>query len=81
MNKLLMGIVAAAGIALATPAMSQVYFGGGGVVVGPNRGYYNDGYVPRRAYRTYGYEDRGYVRCRTRWVETRYGMRRIKRCW
>jgi hypothetical protein len=85
MNKLVIGLVAAAGIALATPASAQFYFGAGpggiGVGVGGGPGYYDDGYRPRyRSYRSYGY-DRGYARCRTRVVSTPYGVRRVRRCY
>ena len=85
MRKLIIGVVAAAGVALASPALAQIYFGAGpggvGVGVGPGPGYY-DGYAPRyRSYqRGYGY-DRGYARCRTRLIETRYGLRRVRRCY
>ena len=84
MRKFLIGAVAVAGLALATPALSQVYLGAGpggvGIGVGPGPGYY-DGYEGRR-YRSYdrGYE-RGYARCRTRVIETRYGVRRVRRCY
>ena len=82
-KKLVIGLVAAAGVALATPAMSQFYIGAGpggvGIGVGPGPGYYDGGPRYRRSYRSYGY-DRG-ARCRTRWVETRRGMRRVTRCW
>ena len=70
-----------AGIALATPAVSQIYLGAGpggiGVGVGPGPGYYDGRYEGRR-YRGY---DRGYSRCRTRLIETRYGLRRVRRCY
>ena len=90
MKNVIIGLVAAAGIALATPAVSQVYFGAGpggiGVGVG-GPGYYDGGYDrgyyggPRyRRYEGYGY-DRGYGRCRTRVVATPYGVRRVRRCW
>ena len=86
MRKFLIGVAAVAGVALATPAMSQVYLGAGpggfGIGVGPGPGYYDGyegGYVGPR-YRSYRYE-RGYARCRTRLIETRYGMRRIRRCY
>ena len=89
MRKFLIGAVAVAGLALATPALSQVYLGAGpggvGIGVGPGPGYYDGGYEGRR-YRAYdrGYDrgyDRDYGRCRTRLVETRYGVRRIRRCY
>ena len=83
MKKLVIGLVAAAGIAVATPAMAQFYFGAGpgGIGVGVGGPGYYDGYGPRyHGYRGYGY-DRGYARCRTRLVETRYGLRRVRRCW
>jgi hypothetical protein len=84
-RKFLISIVAVAGVALATPALSQVYLGAGpggvGIGVGPGPGYYDGGgYYEGRPYRSYGYE-RGYARCRTRLVETRYGVRRIRRCY
>ena len=91
MRKLIIGVVAAAGVALASPALAQIYFGAGpgGVGVGVGSGYYgggyrsyDDDYAPRyrtRGYRSYGY-DRG-ARCRTRLIETRYGLRRVTRCW
>ena len=82
MRKFLIGAMTVAGLALATPALSQVYLGAGpggvGIGVGPGPGYH-DGYDGRR-YRSSGY-DRGYARCRTRLVETRYGMRRVRRCY
>jgi len=88
MKKVMIGLVAAAGIALATPALSQVYFGAGpgGVGVGVGGpGYYDGGhdrgYGPRyRRYEAYGY-DRSYGRCRTRVIATPYGVRRVRRCW
>ena len=87
MKALLIGTLAMAGIAMATPAAAQVYFGAGpgGIGVGINPGYH-DGY--RHGYRNYGYDrgyrgygyDRGY-HCRPRLVETPYGVRRTNRCW
>ena len=89
MRKVIIGIVAAMSLAIAAPAAAQgVYFGAGpggvGIGVGPGSGYYGGDY-PRR-YRSYdrGYSSYGYDRgrnCRTRLVETRYGMRRVTRCW
>ena len=81
-------MVAVAGVALASPALSQIYLGAGpggvGVGVGPGPGYYDGGYergyAPR--YRTEGYGYRGeYRSCRTRIVRTEYGVRRIRRCY
>jgi hypothetical protein len=87
MRKFLIGVVAVAGVALATPALSQIYLGAGpggvGIGVGPGPGYYEGGYeggYAPRYQRSYGY-DRGYARCRTRLVETRHGMRRVRRCY
>jgi hypothetical protein len=80
MRKFIIGAVAVAGLALATPALSQVYLGAGpggvGIGVGPGPGYHN-GYEGRR-YRSYG---RGYAQCRTRLIETRYGVRKVRRCY
>jgi len=89
MKALALGVLAAAGIAMATPAVAQgVYFGAGpgGIGVGVSPGYH-DGY--RRGYGSYGYDrgyraygyDRGSARCRTRLIETPYGVKRIQRCW
>ena len=46
MRKLIIGVVAAAGVALASPALAQVYFGAGpgGVGVGVGSGYCGGGY-------------------------------------
>ena len=74
-----------------------VYFGAGpgGVGVGiGGPGYYDDGYYDRGHYGpapAYRYSSRaydgpyaseeGYRRCRMQVVETRYGTRRVRRCW
>ena len=95
MRKLMIGLVTAAGVAFATPALAQgVYFGAGpggiGIGVGPGPGYHGH-YGPRyrsydydrpryRAYRSY---DRGYAhaRCRTVIIERVDGsVRRVRRC-
>ena len=74
-----------AGIALATPAVSQIYLGAGpggiGVGVGPGPGYYDGRYDGRYEGRRYRGYDRGYSRCRIRLIETRYGLRRVRRCY
>lgn len=90
MRSITIGLLAAAGIALASPAVAQgIYLGGPGVGVqigGP--GYYHDG--PRyreRAYeydrpghRTYGYAGRE-PGCRTITIRRDDGsVRRIRRC-
>ena len=87
MRKLTIALLVAAGAVAATPAFAQgIYFGAGpgGVGVGvAGPGYYDGHYGPRyrhRSYhRSYAY-DRGYARCRTRIVETRYGTRKVRRC-
>ena len=91
MRALLVGLVAAAGIATATQASAQgFYFGGPGVSIGVgdpyyrggyDRGYYRGGYGPRAYY----YDDRPRYRyaerCRTFWVERWDGtMRQVTRC-
>src|SRR3954453_9027874 len=96
MKKLMVGLVAAAGIALAAPALAQgVYFGAGpdgvGVGVGAGSGYYHDDYARRyrsddydrpryRGYRSY---DRTYAYggCRPVIIERGDGsVRRVRRC-
>lgn len=91
MKKIAIGLIAAAGVALATPALAEgFYFGAGpgGVGIGVGGpGYYDGGYYhgygPRYGYRdydgTYAY-DPGYRRCRVRIIETPYGTRRVRRC-
>ena len=93
MRGLLIGVVAAAGLAAATPASAQgFYFGAPGVSIGvgggggyyaQDRGYYRGGYGPRAYYhhddgpRAYRYAEV----CRTFWVQRRDGtMRRVTRC-
>ena len=88
-RKFAIGILAAAGIAMAVPASAQgVYVGAGpvgvGVGVGPGYdGYYDRGYYGPR-YRSYAYDndDYGYRRhCRTVREDFNGRMRTIRRCW
>jgi hypothetical protein len=93
MKKLLFALLATGSIAIATPALSQVYFGAGpggvGVGVGPGPGYYDDGYRHRsydNGYRTYGsgvvVQGRNYRRCRVTVIRNEFGKRRrVERCW
>ena len=63
MRRVVLALLATAGIALATPALAQgIYFGPGGVGIGFGHGYhggyYGGGYAPRYQYGPgYGYED------------------------
>ena len=90
MKKLLLGVLAVAGVALSVPANAQsVYFGfGNGQGYQQNNwgnGYrsYDDGaryYRPHRHYHS-SYNE-GYQRCRVvRVWSDDYGYRRIRRCW
>jgi hypothetical protein len=92
MRTVALGLIAAAGIAMAAPAAAQgVYVGAGpvgvGVGVGPGPGYYDDGYYgPRYAvpYRD-GYRyDRDYAYagdCRVKIIRHGNGsVTRIRRC-
>lgn len=94
MRKLAIGLLAAAGVALAGSASAQgFYFGAGpggiGVGVGGpgyyghRYGGYDDGYRWGGGYRSYAYEvEPGYVRCRTTFIRNRWGeLRRVRRCW
>ena len=81
MRTILVGLLAAAGIAIATPvvpASAQVIVDTpvGGVRVGHHRGYYRDYDSPR--YRGYARYDRG---CRTITIHRDDGsFKRIRRC-
>lgn len=89
MRKLVIGILAAAGVALSVPASAQgVWVGAGpfgvGVGVGPSSpsyGYYDpDYYGP--AYRTYAYDgDYGYRRCRIVREDFNGRLRAVRHCW
>jgi hypothetical protein len=90
MKKLLLGVMAVAGVALSVPANAQsVYFGfGTGQRYERNNwdnGYrsYDDGYRYYRPHRhNYSSYDDGYRRCRVvRVWSDDYGYRRIRRCW
>jgi hypothetical protein len=92
MRGLLIGVVAAAGLAAATPASAQGFYfgapgvsigvGGGGGYYGEDRGYDHGGYGPR----AYSYDGprrmyRQAEYCRTFLVQRRDGsMRRVTRC-
>ena len=86
MKNVLIGSIAALGIALASPAGAQVYFGAGpggiGIGVGPGPGYY-EGHRYRNYEGSYysGRYDDGYRDCRTVRVQTAYGVRRERRCY
>jgi len=96
MKRLLFTLLATGSIAVATPALSQVYFGAGpggvGIGVGPGPGYY-DGYRHHRSYddgyrygttgsRVVVREGRDSRRCRVTVVRNEFGeRRRIERCW
>jgi hypothetical protein len=89
MRTVTLGLIAAAGIAMAAPAAAQgVYVGAGpvGVGVGPGPGYYDEGYYgPHYAvpYRD-GYRyDRDYAyggECRVRVIHHNGYVTRIRRC-
>jgi hypothetical protein len=93
MRKLAIGLLAAAGIALAGSASAQGFYvgagpGGVGVGVGVGPGYYghsyyDDDYRWGSGYRAYAYEGGpGYARCRTTLVRNSWGeLRRVRRCW
>ena len=83
MKKLVVGVLALAGVALAVPANAQgIYFGFGG-----SPGYYGSGgyYGGYRNYRPrYAYDDsygQDYRQCRVVRVWTGDHYRRIRRCW
>jgi hypothetical protein len=95
MRRLVIALLATAGIALATPAFAQgFYLGAGpgdfGVGVGPGYyGGYNDRYAPAYEYGRSGYRDYdgAYAyspesrRCRMIMIETPNGnLRRVQRC-
>jgi hypothetical protein len=91
MRKLAIGILAAAGVALALPsvpanAQGGVWIGAGpvgvGVGVGPGYGYH-DGYDYGPRYRGYAYDD-GYSyrrNCRVIRENINGHVRKIRRCW
>ena len=89
MRKTVVALLAVSGLALATPAVAQVYFGAGpggvGVGVGPGPGYYDHGYYGGPYYhedRTVGYDRYvGAERCRTTIIRRSDGsVRKIRRC-
>jgi hypothetical protein len=88
MRKLAIGILAAAGVALASPASAQgLWIGAGpvgvGVGVGPGWGYYDryyDGYAYGPSYGAYAYDD-GYRECRTIRHRVDGRVRVVRRCW
>ena len=77
MKKLVIGLLAAAGIAMAVPAHADgVWIGAGPFGVGIGAGPYYNG--------PYGYYDGDYAyarQCRTFTVDDGYGLRRVHRCW
>lgn len=79
MKKVAIGVLAAAGIAMAVPAHADgVWIGVGpfGVGIGTGPYYYDNG--------PYGYYDGDYAyarHCRTVTVDDGYGLRRVQRCW
>ncbi len=83
MKKLTIGLLAAAGIAMAMPAHADgIWVGAGpfGVGIGAGPGYYGPGYYDG----PYGYYDHDYVygrHCRTVLLDDGYGLRRIHRCY
>jgi hypothetical protein len=90
MRKLAIGILAAAGVALALPSVPAnaqgVWIGAGpvgvGVGVGPGYGYYDrHDYGPR--YRGYAYDDSYTYRRHCRVVRENINghVRKIRRCW
>jgi hypothetical protein len=88
MRKLALGILAAAGVALAVPASAQgIWVGAGpvgvGVGVGPGWGYHDGYYGP--GYRSYAYDNDGYYvnRRHCRVITERFNgqIRKIRRCW
>jgi hypothetical protein len=88
MRKLAIGILAAAGVALAVPASAQgVWVGAGpvgvGVGVGPGWGYYDGYYDHGPRYRSYAYDnDYGYRRhCRIVREDFNGYVRKVRRCW
>jgi hypothetical protein len=83
MRKLIVGLIATAGIAIATPALTQsVYLEGPGVGVrvGPSHRYHRSYEYDRPRYRKYRYDS--YARgCRTITIRRDDGsVRRIRRC-
>jgi hypothetical protein len=86
MRKLAIGLLAAAGVALAVPASAQgVWVGAGpvgvGVGVGPGWGYDRGYYGP--GYRSYAYDDGYGYRRHCRLVREGFNgrFRTIRRCW
>jgi len=87
MRKLVIGLLAAAGVALSLPANAQgVWVGAGpagvGVGVGPGYGYRDGYYGP--GYRSYAYDDGYYYsrrHCRVIREEFNGHVRKIRRCW
>ncbi len=85
MKKLTIGLLAAAGIAMAIPAHADGFWVGAGpfgVGIGAGPGYYDGphGYYDH----DYVYYDHDYVYgryCRTVLVDDGYGLRRIHRCY
>jgi hypothetical protein len=97
MKKLLLGVIAVAGVALSVPANAQSVYFGFGTGQRYERPYYDNGYRSYdNGYRTYddGYRsyrprreyyssyNSGYRRCRVvRVWSDDYGYRRVRRCW
>ena len=83
MFKVIAGLVALAGVALATPAVAQsVYLGNSGVSVGIGERGYDRGYDNRPRYRSYGSDSYAYGRrCETvRIVRSNGSVKTIRRC-
>ena len=84
MRKLVVGLMAAAGIALSLPANAEsVYIGAGPVGVGVGNGYYQDGW---RSHYAYDDDDAVVVRrhrdhCRVTVIRRHGEVRKIRRCW
>jgi hypothetical protein len=86
MKKLVIALLAAAGIAVSVPASAQgVWVGAGpvgvGVGVGPGWGYSDGYYGP--GYRSYGYDDGFGYRRHCRIVRENFNghIRKIRQCW
>ena len=83
MRTLMLGLVAAAGLAAAVPAVAQdVYVGGRGVGVEVNSGYHRDRDWRSDRFRTEGFARRDrFERCSTTIIRRDDGsVRKIRRC-
>jgi hypothetical protein len=78
------GILVAAGLAMAAPASAEeVYVGGraGGVGIDVDSGYHRDRDWRNDRYRTEGFDRReGFERCRTIIIREHGMVRKIRRC-